>query len=126
MSVNFAIAEIHLDAEFGEYAFQAEGTEALNLNNRNAHDVLALLGLLDEDEEWDLSGYVSGEDFLGRVLIALAGLDLTTDDANGLPRVTEGNFTEWGRQPHYLRDRLNELREMADVSMKGNQLISWC
>ncbi|MEW1639334.1 hypothetical protein AB0469_35430 [Streptomyces sp. NPDC093801] len=78
-------------------------SESVNMANSNAARVLEVLGF---DE---LAGDADAEDFLGRVLVALA---LAPVDA-GRPSTAEGNFIDCGRTAGYTQRRLDELRELG-------------
>src|SRR5687767_8148484 len=59
------------------------------------------------------AGDTAAEDFLGRVLLAQALLDVATDDEHGRLPSTEANWTTCGRRPGYLADRLADLHTVA-------------
>ena len=101
-------------------------------------DLLKLLGLMRSDAEPgmflgapvtvpedDSCGDCPAEDFLGRVLIALAMVDTATDDVNGLPAVTEGNVHDLGRSPGHLAFRLGQLEAMARFAVANGNPVSW-
>lgn len=93
--------------------------EGVNLANGNAAAILRLLGLPVEPD-----GVTPAEDFLGRILLAEALLDVATDDEHGTPTVTDGRWTSCGRDPGYLAGRLAELQEIArDALVRGVEVI---
>lgn len=94
--------------------------DGVNLNNRNAAEVLKLLGLPVESV-----GRAPAEDFLGRVLTALSLVDVATDDAHGLPTFTEGRWTEGGRAPGHLAMKLRELHEVAERAISLQVPVTW-
>lgn len=103
------------------FAPTAAGAPSVNMTNGNAAQVLDLLGL-DFDGNW---GETSAEDFLGRVLIAQALLTVATDDAHGLPAVEDRNWTDCGRRPGYLADRLADLRRLATWAIDNQATVAW-
>ncbi|ROO82595.1 hypothetical protein EDD29_0076 [Actinocorallia herbida] len=101
-----------------------DAPEEVNLANGNAARVLHLLGL--PCGEWEMGGEATAEDFLGRILIAQALLDVATDDEHGRPDVTDGRFFFGGQRPGYLADRLAELEEVATWATRhGEDVIYW-
>lgn len=96
----------------------------LNVTATNAGDLLDLLGL-PVDTECPPSGELAGEDFLGRVLTALALLDTATDDAHGTPEVVDGNHTYCARRPGYLHHRLTILHDIATAARAAGALVVW-
>lgn len=78
--------------------------------------LLETLGLDDIDDE--RVGTCLPNDFLGRVLIALA-LIPSGPMRGGAP------FTLAGRTPELLHDVLSELRELADQAVSRNILVLW-
>ncbi|WP_435111919.1 hypothetical protein [Nocardiopsis synnemataformans] len=107
MSVLFTPAG-HLTGPWAEFA------------NRNAVDVLDLLGL---DRE-DLCGQAPAEDFLGRVLIARGLLDIANGD-EGRPDLIDGPVIDCGRVPGYLAARLAELEEVAEWAHAHHLPVAW-
>lgn len=90
---------------------------SLNVSNANARVLLAQLGLATTD----LCGTLTGEDFLGRVLLATA---LATTDA-GRPQETTGGFTDCGRRAGYLDERIAVLRDIADFAVSNALPVVW-
>lgn len=90
---------------------------SVNMANTNASMVLDLLG----HDTNELYGSESGEEFLGRVLIALG---LTPED-EGRPTVVDGNLTECGTPPGYKHSRLNQLHELAVHAVNAKTTITW-
>lgn len=101
----------------------------INVADRNGMHLLDLLGIESEgDDEFGYQpfGSMSGEDFLGRVLMAQA---IAPADA-GRPAVehrSEGGMTviEGGRREGYSEDRLTELRELAEFSIATGRKVQW-
>lgn len=91
----------------------------VNMANGNAAEVLDLLGYPTDEPE----GEATAEDFLGRVLLALALLDVSTDDEHGRPTVHDGRWVEVGRRPGYLAERLHQLHEIATAAQGGT--VAW-
>lgn len=96
----------------------------VNLANGNAAALLDLLGLRPEDA-YDMWGEADAADFLGRVLLALALLDVTTDDVHGKPAVTERNWTDCGRRHGYLAEKLAELHEVGQWAAAHHTQVVW-
>ncbi|MEV5211283.1 hypothetical protein AB0K35_27805 [Micromonospora sp. NPDC053740] len=97
------------------------GAPEVNMANGNAAQILDLLGYTFDGDWAD----ASAEDFLGRVLIAQALLPVATDDANGLPAVQERNWTDCGRRPGYLADRLTDLHRLATWAVDNQAAVEW-
>jgi hypothetical protein len=95
---------------------------AVNVHNGNARALFDLLGI--EPNQWD-GGETTAEDFLGRVLIARALLDLQVDDEHGLPATQDGRFTWGGRRPGALAGRLAELQELAEWALANDRIVGW-
>ncbi|GGM27604.1 hypothetical protein GCM10011608_10540 [Micromonospora sonchi] len=98
----------------------AAGSPEVNMANGNAAQVFDLLGL-EFDGDW---GNTTGPDFLGRVLLALALLDTTTD-VEGRPEVVDGRWTEGGRRPGYLAERLTQLHDLALWAVEHDADVEW-
>lgn len=102
---------------------------SINVGDRNGMHLLDLLGIESEgDDEYGYQpfGSMSGEDFLGRVLLAQA---IAPADA-GRPAIehrTEGGMTviEGARREGYSEDRLTELRELAEFSIATGRKVQW-
>lgn len=99
---------------------------AVNMANANAAHVLDVLGFGEDVRAGDLCGTVSGEDFLGRVLMALA---VSPADA-GIPAHedhTAGGmlWIEGGRPEGYTQERLGQLRELAEDARDRGCSITW-
>jgi hypothetical protein len=100
-------------------AAQANGPE-VNMHNGNAATVLDLLGIA-----WDGdSGEATGEDFLGRVLLAQALLVVTGDD-EGVPAISDGRWHVGGRRPGYLAETLTELADIAEWASRAGAAVVW-
>lgn len=94
----------------------------INMSTGNAAQLMQLLGY-DEEAMWNCEP-VTGEDLLGRVLLAHALLDVATDDERGRPAVT-GRWTEWGTEPGYLAGRLAELADLASWAATNGHKVVW-
>lgn len=93
----------------------------VNVNNANGAVLCDLLGY-DRD---DLCGAAPAEDFLGRVLTALALVESATDDANGLPATTDGRWVYGEREPGHLAMRLRELHDLAEWAATHKTGVAW-
>lgn len=97
----------------------------VNVSNANAVHLLGLLGVQVE-HDGELLGSMSAQDFLGRVLVALAvnpadaGIPVTTSTApSGMTLV------DCGRSEGYADRRLAELRDVAEFAVGHDRLIQW-
>lgn len=114
MSVTFTAATRTFCPEFDADMLvsipEAEHLE-VNMSNSNAAVVCGSLGIDLNEEGW--CGSLAADDFLGRVLLALA---IQPSDegipAHELP--TGGvRWIECGRRPGYIQERLGQLHELA-------------
>lgn len=118
--------------EYGASLTTVHDGPEVNVSNANARLVLEALGLPFEDG----SGGLDAEDFLGRVLMALA---VAPADA-GVPQhrlvpgestifgtVTEhgATFIDCGRREGYLQERLVQLEEVARHAIGKGREVSW-
>lgn len=99
----------------------------VNMANGNAIRVLDLVGITGDDA---YCGSMSGEDLLGRVLVALALTpeDEGTDTYEAGP--DEGHFQGGthifcGRRPGYLQDRLEQLHDIATFAAAEGATVRW-
>jgi hypothetical protein len=99
----------------------------LNVSNLNARTLLIALGL---DDEGDLCGSATGEDFLGRVLLALA----TDRDDSGVPYAIVGGaavgepgatMIDCGRSVGYFADRFGALHALAMEAVRLGRGVVW-
>ena len=99
----------------------------LNVASMNARTLLIALGLDEGDE---LVGSASGEDFLGRVLLALAS---DRDDSGVDPAVIGGaslgqsgaTMIDCGLRPGYFADRFGALHALALEAVRLGRGIQW-
>ena len=96
---------------------EAETVPEVNMANGNARHVLDLLGLDTEDA----CGSVTGEDMLGRVLMAQAVAP--TDE--GTPTYTDGIMTNIGRWAGYSESRLAEIESVARFAIERELEVQW-
>jgi hypothetical protein len=101
---------------YSQAVLDVDDTLDLNVSNLNARTLLIALGL--DGEDGDLCGTVDGEDFLGRVLLALA----TDRDDSGVPYAVIGGaalgqsgatMIDCGRSVGYFADRFGALHALA-------------
>jgi hypothetical protein len=101
--------------------YDTDDDPSVNMSNTNASHLLNVLGF----PEADSCGRVSSEDFLGRVLVALA---VSPHDA-GLPALTTSTggatFVECGRSEGYTQHRLDQLRTLAEFARGYDADITW-
>lgn len=100
--------------------FDVDDAPEVNLANTNARMILELLGFEREEE---LCGGGSGEDLLGRVLLAQA---LVAEDL-GVPEMVSANgrMIECGRRPGYTQAVLADLADLARWAIEHDRVISW-
>ena len=115
MSVTFTAATRTFVAEFNAEVLmscpEAEDLEA-NMSNANAAVVCGALGI--DLEEWGWCGSLPAEDFLGRVLLALA--IQPADEGIPVHETTVPGQVRWiecGRRPGYIQERLAQLHDLA-------------
>jgi hypothetical protein len=118
------------DADAAAWAAWHGEVEALdgpsvNVSNTNAAHLLALLGLFDTGE---LVGQLAADDFLGRVLLALA---VNPADA-GIPATSTGGpgtgtalVVDCGRRVGYTEARLDQLRTVAEAARAAGRAVVW-
>jgi hypothetical protein len=102
---------------------------SVNVSDRNGMHLLDLLGIESEgDDEFGCQpfGSMSGEDFLGRVLMATAVSPADAGRASTTERA-EGGATviDCGRRAGYSEDRLAQLRELAEFSIATGRKVQW-
>lgn len=111
-------------------AVEEQERPQVNMANGNAAALLEALGLLSdamsrEERDDAFYGEMSGEDFLGRVMMAQA---VAPADA-GMPAYemagSGARFIECGRPEGYLQDRLSGLREVADFAVEHGVQVQW-
>ncbi|MFE6714043.1 hypothetical protein [Streptomyces sp. NPDC057695] len=95
--------------------FADAAVEEVNMANANAARVLDVLGY---DE---LAGDAEADDFLGRVLVALALVPADT----GRPPTAEGRFVDCGRRAGYVLERLEDLRVLAEEARASGLPVYW-
>lgn len=137
MSVTFDAGTSSWNETFQANVLSSTSPEEIgvNMSNSNAHRVAQTLGI-DLDPDW--CGDMAAEDFLGRVLMALAispadeGMPSHTlqpgDDAGVLfGTVREGGPTiiAGARRPGYLQERLAELHELALWAVANDAVVMW-
>lgn len=122
MSVTFS-AVIQDILDFSKSTFSPEELD-VNMSNSNAARVCRSLGLDLNELGW--CGDLPAEDFLGRILVALAvepsdaGVPATVDAAPG-----RATFIDCGRPEGYVQERLGHLRELADWAVAHGAKISF-
>lgn len=84
--------------------------------NANASDLLAWLALPVEPY-----GSVSARELAARCRRRLWDVERNHDPER--PPLEQGNFSNCGRRPGYLRERTAELLRLADLA--GDALIEW-
>ncbi len=113
------------------FSATADLAPQVNMANGNAAAVLELLGYGTEQAEvlgqpvYFGEGEAAAGDFLGRILIALALVDASSDDETGRPEVQDGNWWHGGRRPGYLAGRLAELHELGLWARQREAEVFW-
>jgi hypothetical protein len=117
-------------AAYGLYSqavCDVDGALDVSVANTNARMLLVALGLDTSD---DLCGSASGEDFLGRVLLALAS---DRDDSGVAPAVIGGaqvgqsgaTMIDCGLRPGYFADRFGALHALALEAVRLGREVHW-
>lgn len=101
----------------------APGRPEVNMANGRAETIFDLLGF-DPEQMWN-GDEIPAEDFLGRVLLAQALLDVTTDDEHGTPDVIDGPDVYCGTRPGYFEHRLLELQQLAEWAKREGAAVVW-
>ena len=91
--------------------------QSINLSNGNAVGVLDLLGYTGEE----MYGESDAEDFLGRVLMALA----VAPADEGRPTFQDGITVYGGTEPGYKQNRLRQLHELALSASRAGTSVVW-
>lgn len=97
----------------------------VNLANTNARLMLQRLGL---DESEDLCGGVSGETFLGAVLLVLGTLSVESDavvPAAVLSSPGQATFIDCGTPEGYTSDRLQSLAALGTEAVRLGRDVVW-
>ena len=109
-------------AQYSASFVEFEETPMVNVSNTNAMEVLDVLGIMVGDTFNDRCvGSMNAELFLGRVLMASA---VQLVDA-GVPVTRDGNMFNMGRAEGYLNARVEELRAVAEYSVKNQLEVCW-
>jgi hypothetical protein len=116
--------------DFRVYEPFAEGTmstgqvgDTVNFNLARGKEMCDLLGIVPVEGDFaGLYGEESGENFLGRVLLALA---LAGTREVETPAVQDGRFFEGGRRLGYFAERLAELRTLAEQAVACGGTVVW-
>ena len=126
MSVTFTAATRTFCPEFNANLLvacpEAEDLE-INVSSANAVVLCDALGINLAEEGW--CGSLPAEDFLGRVLVALA----VQPSDEGIPthEVPTGGvrWIECGRRPGYIQDRLAQLHELAEWAVAHGAVVDF-
>lgn len=97
----------------------------VNMSNTNAMDLLRVLDLPATFED-GLCGGATAEDFMGRVLVALA---VEPEDTGVRSLETRGErgatMIDCGRPAGYVQDRLAGLRDVAAFAVEHGLEVTW-
>lgn len=109
--------------------FEHADAPSVNMANGNAVEVLRALGLVEvETGEVDFCGALPAEDFLGRILLALA-LEPISAERPSMQMLGEGNGATVvlsGRREGYMQERLADLRSVAAYAQERGLDVIWC
>ena len=126
MSVTFTAAAREYSLVFNAevvMSIPAAGELSVNMSSSNAFRVCQSLGIDLEDEGW--CGGMTAEDFLGRVLVALAIEPVSAGIPSHEVPGPGARMIDCGRPEGYLQDRLGQLRELADWAVANGAEISF-
>jgi hypothetical protein len=97
-----------------------DGMEPINMSNRNARDVLSVLGVSLDDVDAEC-GTLSAAALIERCDVALSvGF---RDD--GYPSVTAGRSTDCGRSAGYVAERVTQIRALAVACQSAGKSVTW-
>lgn len=132
MSVTFSGASLRATDEFGEVMWvEAPDELEVNMANGNAAQVCAALGV-SLAPDW--CGDMDADDFLGRVLVALAvapadpgmpSYELLPGDADRPAWAGDATVIQGARPPGYLQERLEQLHALALWCRENGKFVSW-
>ena len=95
---------------------------SVNVSNTNARDILEVLGY----EQDELCGSATSDDFMGRILIALA---VAPESAERVTEVSHSNYggtiVSCGREAGYVQKRLNDLLTVVTDAVDSGMDIHW-
>lgn len=107
-----------------------EGPQApeVNMANGNTVAVMEALGIKTDEVSFEAvcSGSLPAEDFLGRVLMALAVAPVSAERPT-LVEKNEGQatFVQCGVREGYVQEKLLELQAVAEFAVRENREVSW-
>jgi hypothetical protein len=103
-----------------------DGQPDVNMNNRNAADVLRLLGVDAAAEGW--AGSFDPDDLIGRAMLGAIEPDEGLPEYHG-PGVVLGalveNLHDLGREAGYIARRMAEVIEVAHAAKAFGRRVSW-
>jgi len=126
-------AECEECAAYGIYShaiMDVSDEQDVNVSNMNARVLLNALGRHADGDEFDLCGSLSGEDFLGRVLLALA----TDRDDSGVASAVVGGsalgqrgatMIDCGLPAGYFAERFGALHALAQEATRLGRDVVW-
>lgn len=105
--------------EYGLFLTSVEADPAaeLDVNDKNAQQILNVLGL-----SGDRDGFYEAGDFLGRVLLAQALLPV---DSGLVAHDSTSRWTEGVNRPGYLDEVLDTLRTIAEHGVRTGREVGW-
>lgn len=103
---------------------QAERMPDVNVSNTNAVAMLDVLGF-GNDPSYDIGGECDADNFLGRILLALAVSPKDDGVPAHTPYADNDRWIDCGRRPGYTQDVLDNLRDVAEWSRENGRTVSW-
>jgi hypothetical protein len=107
----------------------SDGPKA-HFSQANAIHLLMVLGF-DVTPDDELIGEAPADDFLGRVLTALAtepwdeGVAPVEGPGLLLGRIPVKHMIDCGRRPGYVQDAMEDLREVAEAAQRLGRAVAW-
>lgn len=107
---------------------EGEESPKVNMSNDNSVSVLSALGLMADTDTFEdvCCGSVQADDFLGRILMALA----VAPESAERPTIVTANensatLIECGRPAGYVQDRLQGLLRVAEFCRRNGRDVVW-
>lgn len=126
---------VELDCDCGDnFGYHAnavhEGvnSDEINVSNSNSVSILEVLGLMTQDDEFcDVCcGSMNAEDFLGRVLMALAVAPESAERVSEQTMFASGGmYVQCGRPAGYVQSKLLRLKEVAEFAIQHDREVIW-
>ena len=97
--------------------------KSVNVANRNARELLTIIGLDSED----LWGSLDASDFLSRCMLAMVEErdDSVVSDMVYCQHPSGPRFIDMGRPAGYLTEKLGLLADVATVALQAGRAVMW-